>query len=452
MSQKINYHINKQELNHRGRFLSFNCKLEPSAFNEADDILSSSKSSLETLLVLIKNCQLDYISNKSSKKSYLSNTKQILSFLKDNLKSNLNEKNKTYDFLKNKNEIKKKELQEKIFSESVSTTDMGSDVTKIHSEKNQLKLLNFQIENEIKNTDFLISQKSNLTYNKENKEVFCNYINGDILKVSNILNENLNDNQNKFIDTKKEKIDKKNEIKSLTEQISHLKEKIKELKEIKEKEKINKDAISAKRIDISTKGTDNVYTKCEKNIEEKTNKSEKIIIDNKWKKRLIEKNILKGEKFQRKNRVNSKTINQKMINNINNVIKNYLNKKKIVNNKQISKKDININKNNDKKSKRLVEYSLHSFNSSIDSNSLSCGHNNRMLIQEIELMEKKNKLIYPPFNLSDDGSNTDNSNNSSNRSGSKHKYNENNSALNEKEKTGDEEEYIFAIMSDNDLN
>ena len=115
MSQKINYHINKQELNHRGRFLSFNCKLEPSAFNEADDILSSSKSSLETLLVLIKNCQLDYISNKSSKKSYLSNTKQILSFLKDNLKSNLNEKNKTYDFLKNKNEIKKKRITRKNF-------------------------------------------------------------------------------------------------------------------------------------------------------------------------------------------------------------------------------------------------------------------------------------------------------------------------------------------------
>ena len=103
MSQKIIYHINKQVLNHRERILSFNCNLEPSAFNESDDILSSRKSSLETLLALIKNCQLDYISNKSSKKSYLSNTKQILSFLKDNLKSNLNEKNKAYDFLKNKN-------------------------------------------------------------------------------------------------------------------------------------------------------------------------------------------------------------------------------------------------------------------------------------------------------------------------------------------------------------
>ena len=180
MSQKIIYHINKQVLNHRERILSFNCNLEPSAFNESDDILSSRKSSLETLLALIKNCQLDYISNKSSKKSYLSNTKQILSFLKDNLKSNLNEKNKAYDFLKNKNELKKKELQEKIFSESVNMTDMGSDVAKINSEKDQLKLLNFQIENEIKNADFLISQKSNLAHNKENKEVFCNYINEDI--------------------------------------------------------------------------------------------------------------------------------------------------------------------------------------------------------------------------------------------------------------------------------
>ena len=132
MSQKIIYHINKQVLNHRERILSFNCNLEPSAFNESDDILSSRKSSLETLLALIKNCQLDYISNKSSKKSYLSNTKQILSFLKDNLKSNLNEKNKAYDFLKNKNELRKKELQEKIFSESVNMTDMGSDVAKIN--------------------------------------------------------------------------------------------------------------------------------------------------------------------------------------------------------------------------------------------------------------------------------------------------------------------------------
>lgn len=451
MSQKIIYHINKQVLNHRERILSFNCNLEPSAFNESDDILSSRKSSLETLLALIKNCQLDYISNKSSKKSYLSNTKQILSFLKDNLKSNLNEKNKAYDFLKNKNELKKKELQEKIFSESVNMTDMGSDVAKINSEKDQLKLLNFQIENEIKNADFLISQKSNLAHNKENKEVFCNYINEDILKVSNVLNENLNDNQNKLIDIEKEKIDKKNEKKFLAEQISHLKEKIKELKE---KEKINKAAISTKRIDNSTKETENLSTINEKNIEEKSNNSERIIIDNKWKKILIEKKILKGEKFQRKNHVNSKTINQKMINNINNEIKNYLNNITSINNKHILKKDvnININKNNDKKTKRLVEYSLHSFNSSIDSNSLSCRHNNLMLIQEIELMEKKNKIIYPPFNLSDDGSNTDNSNNSSNRSGSKHKYNENNSVLNEKEKIGDEEEYIFTIMSGNDLN
>ena len=159
-------HFDKCEQNYHKKFLSYDYKLDSSLFIKPDHSLHSQKSSLETLLDFVKKCQMKYITNKS-----INNTKEILIYLKNHLHSNLNKKNKIYDSLKNKNEIKKTEIQEKMIYGSESTEESVKEIGSIYSEINQLKILNFQIENEIKNTDFLITHKSNKTYNKENNEI-----------------------------------------------------------------------------------------------------------------------------------------------------------------------------------------------------------------------------------------------------------------------------------------
>ena len=422
-------HFDKCEQNYHKKFLSYDYKLDSSLFIKPDHSLHSQKSSLETLLDFVKKCQMKYITNKS-----INNTKEILIYLKNHLHSNLNKKNKIYDSLKNKNEMKKTEIQEKMIYGSESTEESVKEIGSIYSEINQLKILNFQIENEIKNTDFLITHKSNKTYNKENNEIICNHNSESIIKNSNIFNNILNYNKNKLVDINKETLETKNEIQSITNQISNLKNKIKELK-----------------FKCNIYNTENIVNKSSIIIDDcKSNNSGRIIIDKKWKKKLIEKNIIKEEVFKQQHYRNCKTINKKNINNINNGINYCLNTNNFVKNKTVynySAKNFNLN---EKLKKMAFEYSLHSFNSSVDSNSLSCRYNNKMIIKNIEFMEKLNKINIPQFILSDDGINTNNSNESSNQTVSRCKSA---SDSYKKEKLNDEiESYIFSFFSDQDFN
>ena len=90
-----------------------------------------------------------------------------------------------------------------------------------------------------------------------------------------------------------------------------------------------------------------------------------------------------------------------------------------------------LNSNDDINNKEHEENRLHSFNSSLDSNSLSRTINNKLMIEELELIEDikiKSKLY-----LSDDNTNTENSINNS---------------INENEKQNQEDIYIFTNMSD----
>ena len=440
MSQRNKNKLDKLEPHYHKRLLSFDIQLKSPIFIEPDNKLISHKSSVETLLNFIKNCQMEYITNKELNNINITKTKIILEFLKKQLHSNLHIKNKIYNSLKKENEAKKKELQEQMMIDNEFERESGNTIKNIHSEKNQLKILNFQIENEIKSTDFLIKQKSRKICHKENKEIFCNHNSGEVIKVSNIMNNNLNDNQNILIDINKEILETKNEIHSINSQISGLKNKIIEIKgEIKLNRYNNANISNKKKI--------------------KRNNSEKIIINKYWKNKLIEKNILKGEVFHRNHFSNCNTIkmNQKELNIIKNVYKVNkgnklcLNSNNIVNNKIVnnySTKNININENLIKK---VIEYSLHSFNSSIDSNSLSCECNNKMIIKDIEIMEKLNKKNISPS--SDDGTNYDNSNESSNLSVTRYKSSSKKNDSNKKQKLNNEvEQYIFSIMSDKDLN
>ena len=123
--------------------------------------LFQKKFSIENLVKMIKNIQFDYISQKPSDCNF-KNIKQILSLLKENLAFILNKKNKIYDDYHNENEKKKKEIKKIIFQRNYETVAKKIDYL---SEKEQLKELNFQIENEIENTDFLIKEKNKLIEN-----------------------------------------------------------------------------------------------------------------------------------------------------------------------------------------------------------------------------------------------------------------------------------------------
>ena len=437
MNQRNKNKLDKLEPNYHKRLFSFDIQLKSPIFFEPDNKLISHKSSLETLLNFIKNCQMEYITNKELNNINLSKTKIILGFLKKQLHSNLNTKNKIYDSLKKENETKKKELQQQMMIDNEFERESESTIKNINSEKNQLKLLNFQIENEIQNTDFLIKQKSSKTCLKENKEIFCNHNSGDVIKVSSIMKNNLNDNQNIMIDINKQILETKNELKSINGKISGLKNKIIEIKGEVKLNKYNNATISNKR-------------------QVKRNNSEKIIINKYWKNKLIEKNILKEEVFHRNHFSNCNTIkmNQKKLNNVNKGNKSNklcFNSNNIVNNKIVNNYSTKNNNINEKLIKKVIEYSLHSFNSSIDSNSLSCEYNNKMIVKDIEIMEKLNKKNVSPS--SDDGTNYGNSNESSNLSVTRYKSSSKKNVSNKKERLNNEvEHFIFSHMSDKDLN
>lgn len=424
---------------HQDHYISLSSRLKLSSINKKNEEMSSHKASLNTLLSLIKNCQLDYI-NKTNKNNNSIKTKQILSLLKDNLTSILNKKNKTYTNLKNKNELKKKKIQNLIFptEEAEKPENIKEENIKLYSsEINQLKTLNFQIENEIKNTDFLISQKNQIKSNNlseiKKTEIFCNNNYTNISKISDILREHINKKRSIFIEWAGKKNSSEMKIKSMTNLISDLKFKIKENNKnclytdidniIHEVSKEN-----SKSIIFEDDGINN-----EKNLF--NNKHEKmrsnIILNNNY--------SLNPEKFKRKNFTYSKALAPNIVNNINNNIKNNLNKNLNVNDN--INNDINKNNEVERINKIIDDLSIQSFNSSLDSNSLSRTTHNRIMVQELGLLEN-DKCNNSLLNLSNDNSNTENSNNSNSN-------NLNNNEINEDEKQN-QDNFIFTNMFDNE--
>ena len=110
---KNNYNHNlSQELktNYRNHFFAHSSKTKPFLINKKKDELISNKFSLETLLNLIKNCQLNCV-NKTINNSSIFNIKNILLSLKNDLELKLNKKNKKYEILKIKMICKKKKYK-----------------------------------------------------------------------------------------------------------------------------------------------------------------------------------------------------------------------------------------------------------------------------------------------------------------------------------------------------
>jgi hypothetical protein len=189
----------------------------------------SQKSSLELILSLVKNNQLEYFSANNRKNKI----KKILSSFKDNLNSLQKKKNKEYSLLRAENENIKNELQKQIFKdtekyEEEKNKEKGNSYC---NETEQLKNLNFGIENEIKNIDFLINQKnkmnSNIKLTSLNKEIFYNHKNHkNVSEISDILNNDINQIKKTHNNALNEQEKKKREINFLLNKIELKKEAI----------------------------------------------------------------------------------------------------------------------------------------------------------------------------------------------------------------------------------
>jgi len=232
MKNKVNYTFNqKLILSQRDPFLLNNLFVKDTPANKKEPILFNHKSSLKVLLKILKDFQLDYLSLNSKK----IRTKQMLLSLKDNLSSMQKEKNKKFEKLKIETEIKKKKLQKVLFPSSNETKNNNGASNWI--EKDQLKLLNFQIENEISKTDYFIENKSQIIKNfksevfffEENKEIFCNNNYDNYRKITLFLTDIINQVKKEFTDTAQERMENNKEIINLSEQINSFKIKIEEI-------------------------------------------------------------------------------------------------------------------------------------------------------------------------------------------------------------------------------
>lgn len=388
MKKKINNSFNqKLPLTYRGPYLSPPLNIKISSNDIKEPILINRKTSLETLLNILKKFQISYFSN-SNKLSQ----KQILLSLKDNLNLMLKEKNKTLSYMKTQKEIKKKKMQ-KILYPSLNETkqkqyDLISDNTKVSSflnEKNQLEILNFQIQNEIEKTEFLIGQKKEIIsyiksipfYFEENKEIFCNNNYENYKNISLFFMDILRNIRNKFINIVKEKMKKDIKIKSISDQINYIKENIDEYDENGYKKYID---------------TDEIIQEESKEYTKSNNQSKRNSISSMHNKNLL-KRFSNASSFgslslyKKKDKLNNKNIIY--INEINDArINNYLN--------------MNINVNINLNNKYLPQQS---FNSSLDSDDIDeseqknseyemdLNENNKITIIPINTNENKNKNL-----------------------------------------------------------
>ena len=185
------------------------------------EIFFPHKSSLEKTLSLIKSLQINYIFNSEADKKNTRILKELLLSFKNKLINSLEDKQKIYHLTKDEIEKKKKEVQKNFWSEGDYS-----------SETEQLKLLNFKIENKIKSIDFEIERKNIILTNEpigqKAKETIINYNNKSSSKVTDLLGDNLS-----LIQSYKENII---ELKNETEkQINIISNKISEFKNINKK-------------------------------------------------------------------------------------------------------------------------------------------------------------------------------------------------------------------------
>ena len=208
---------------------------------ETENILFNHKCSLEVLLDMIKNFQNDYILKVNEvNKNKINISKKIITLFRENLSLMETEKIKKFNYIKEKNENNKKQIQKILFLSETKNIEMNNNVQfkddlnsfSYIQKKNELNLINFQIENEINKTDFVIEQKNQIylcaqtipIYLDKNREIFCNINYENIEKISNILNSITKNVREKFISTVKEKTKTDLEINAIKFELESIKD------------------------------------------------------------------------------------------------------------------------------------------------------------------------------------------------------------------------------------
>ena len=273
-------------------------------------------------------------------------------------------------------------------------------------EKNQLISLNFQIENEIEKTNFLIEQKTQINsyirsipfFFETNKEIFCNNIYEDLNKISKLLKEIIREVRKDFIEVVKGKMQKELEINGISLQINYIKDNIEDYKlngckkYIETEDIIQEESKEYTKSIITNQSKRNSFASINnKSIIKKKSgvgsKNSKNKLNIKKKERIIK------DKLQNNNLFYTHKINKDILNGINNNnVNNYLNM------------NINVNINLNNKNNAFQE----SFNSSLDSNNNE--HNNEQNEQyEMELNNNNKIIITPIITNENKNKNTNNS-------------------------------------------
>ena len=201
---------------------------------EIEQILTNHKSSLTKLFSTLKNFQNDYFS-KETNTNKINLLKKSLTKLQSNLTSMKKEKMKQLHILEATNENEKSTIQKSLFPDNENNTNDTDDLyTSFIRQKNDLKALNFKIQNEIEKTRIIIEIKNKIySYIKHipfylnlNRDIYCKINKENTEKVSEILKNIRNSVKNTFISTVKEKMETDLEINSVKFKIKFIKDNI----------------------------------------------------------------------------------------------------------------------------------------------------------------------------------------------------------------------------------
>ena len=196
-------------------FFPENIKIESNCLNQEKDALLSRKLSIENLLDIVKKFQINLISNNPHNLNII-NTKLILSLFKDSLSNDLNNKQKVLDKLNKQNDKKKRNITHMI----KTNNEKSKNDINYKKEAEQLKYINFNIENEINKIDFMIKEKKALKKIKyidelDQQIIYCEPNNKNEMDTLKIMNEEKNELNQKFINLNNEKKKMDAEIKDV---------------------------------------------------------------------------------------------------------------------------------------------------------------------------------------------------------------------------------------------
>lgn len=232
--ETINNYIDCTDLNdiRKNYLLTEETQVKESTSNPKIKSLISHKFSIDALLNLIKHFQFEYISRKSPVNEK-KRTKEMLLEFKKKLMNDLKKKTKIFKI--NKRELEEK--KEKINKKNIFSTEKENNNIKYITEIEQLRFINFNIENQMQSVDFMIKEKSELTENKfeyfgtsPNQKIYCAHHKEIKSAALEIMKDDKQELQQQLIELTIKKSEKDEEINNIGLRISNLKNKINEKK------------------------------------------------------------------------------------------------------------------------------------------------------------------------------------------------------------------------------